>query len=301
MDIALALGGGGSRGYAHIGVIRRLEAEGFHIRAVAGTSAGGIVASIYAAGYSPDEMEALFSKIDQSKLFALSFNEGPGLLGLSNATKVLEGFLGDRTFADLRIPCALVAVDVKSPREVILHKGRVVDAVLATIAIPGIFSPKVIGEHELVDGGVLDPVPVSVARSLAPRLPVAAVVLSPEMEQPTRFSHIPLPVKVPAPIVERLTRLRVAQAFNIFLQSVDIGQRMITELRLEVDEPEAVVRPAVGSIGLLESVDVGKVARLGEKATEAVLPDLLRAVSWPRRIERQLFPPGEHRRKGIAQ
>lgn len=300
MDITLALGGGGSRGYAHVGVIRRLEAEGFRIRAVAGTSAGGIVAAVYAAGYSPDEMESLFSEIDQSKLFALSLNAGPALLSLSHAAKVLEEFLGDRTFSDLELPCAVVAVDIKSPREVILHTGRVVDAVLATIAIPGVFPPKVLGEHELVDGGVLDPVPVSVARSLAPRLPVVAVVLSPAMEQPTRFAHLPLPVRIPPPIVERLTRLRLAQAFNVFLQSVDIGQRMITELRLEVDAPEVVIRPEVGRLGLLDSVEIGDVIRLGEKAAEAALPELMRAVSWPRRMGRQLFPPGERRNRTVA-
>lgn len=300
MDISLALGGGGSRGYAHVGVIRCLEAEGFRVRAIAGTSAGGIAASLYAAGYSPDEMETRFSKIDQSKLFALSFSDEPGLLSLSNPARVLEEFLGERTFADLEIPCAVVAVDVESSREVILNRGRVVDAILATIAIPGVFPPKILDEHELVDGGVLDPVPVSVARSLAPHLPVAAVVLSLPMEQPTPFAHLPLPTRIPAPIVQRLTRLRVAQAFNIFLQSVDIGQRMITELRLEVDEPEVIIRPDVGGIGILDRVDVNAVARLGEKAAEAVLPDLRRAASWSRRLGRQLFSSGELRRRVAA-
>ena len=290
MDIALALGGGGSRGYAHVGVLRRLEAERFRVRAVAGTSAGGIVACIYAAGYTPDEMEALFAKIDQNKLFALSLNEGPGLLGLSHAAKILEGYLGDRTFADLEIPCSVVAVDIKSGREVILNKGRVVDAILATIAIPGVFPPKFIGDYELVDGAVLNPVPVSVARSLAPRLPVVAVVLSPPTKKPGRIARIPLPVKIPAPIVERITHLRVAQALSIFMQSVDIGQRMITELRLEADDPEVVIRPDVDEVGLLDKVDVHRMMRLGEKAADKVLPELVRSVSWTRRMGRQLFP-----------
>jgi NTE family protein len=215
MDITLALGGGGSRGYAHVGVLRRLESSGFHVRAVAGTSAGGIVACIYAAGYTPDEMETRFTRIEQKKLISFSFNEGPGLLGLAYAEKILDELLGDRTFADLKLPCAVVAVDIKSAREVILSKGRVVDAILATIAVPGIFPPKSLGELELVDGGVLDPVPVSVARSLAPRLPVVAVVLSPPMEKTGRFSHISLPARVPAPIVQRITHLRVAHALAV--------------------------------------------------------------------------------------
>lgn len=297
MDITLALGGGGSRGYAHVGVLRRLEAEGFRVRAIAGTSAGGIVSCLYAAGFTPDEMETRFAKIDQNRLFSFSSNEGPGMLGLSNAAKVLEEFLSDRTFADLKIPCAVVAVDIKSAREVILSKGRVVDDILATIAVPGVFLPKLIGDHELVDGAVLNPVPVSVARSLAPRLPVVAVVLSPPTEKSGRFSHIPLPVKVPSPIVERITRLRVAQALAIFMQSVDIGQRMITELRLEADDPDVIIRPDVDEIGLLDKVDIHKVIRFGEKATDKALPELLKSVSWPRRMGRQIFPTGERRGK----
>jgi NTE family protein len=290
MDISLALGGGGSRGHAHIGVIRRLEQEGFRVRAVAGTSAGGIVAAAYAAGYSADEMEALFIKIDQSKLFGRSAKDGPGLLGLSGAAKVLEDLLGARTFDDLRIPCALTAVDIKSAREVVLHEGRVVDAVLATIALPGIFPPKQFKEYQLVDGAVLDPVPVSVVRSLAPNLPVVAVILASLVKPGGGLMHIPLPVSIPTPIVERITRLRVAQAFNIFLQAVDAGARMLTELRLQIDHPEVIIRPDVGEIGLLDTVDVHKIVRLGEEAVDAALPDLKRALAWPNRLRRRMFP-----------
>ena len=297
MDISLALGGGGSRGFAHVGVIRRLEKDGFRIRAVAGTSAGGIIACLYAAGYTPDEMETRFAGIDQNNIYSHASNEGPGLLGLSNATKILTEFLGDRTFHDLYIPCAVVAVDIRSGREVILNKGRVVDCILATVAVPGIFPPKLMGDQELVDGAVLNPVPVSIARSLEPRLPVVAVVLSPLLTKPRRFSHIPLPVKVPAQIVERITRLRVAQALAIFLQSVDIGQRMITELRLEVDEPDVVIRPDVDDIGLLDKVEIHKVIQAGEKAVSDVMPELLRSVNWRHRIGMRLFPPGGGRQK----
>jgi NTE family protein len=290
MDISLALGGGGSRGHAHLGVLRRLEQEGFRVRAVAGTSAGGIIAVMYAAGYTPDEMESRFAKLDQSKFFGRTSKDGPGLLGLSGAHKVLDELLGERTFADLQIPCAVAAVDIKSAHEVVLNKGRVVDAVLATIAVPGIFPPKELDNHQLVDGGVLDPVPVSVARSLAPNLPVVAVVLTPLVEPTGRLAHLPLPVPVPGPIVERLTHTRIAQAFSIFLNAVDAGGRMITELRLQVDDPEVVIRPDVDHIGLLDTVDVHAVVRAGEKAVDAVLPALKRAVSWPRRFRRKMFP-----------
>ena len=290
MDISLALGGGGSRGYAHIGVLQRLEKEGFRIRAVAGTSAGGIVAVAYAAGYSPDELEAAFSKVDQSKLFARSSEEGPGILGLSGAARIFENFFGERTFADLRIPCAVVAVDLKAGREVVLRQGRVVDALLATIAVPGVFPPRQYGDAQLVDGAVLNPVPVLVARSLAPRLPVVAVVLDGMVESGGAFNSIPLPVPVPPRIVERLTRTRIAQAFNIFLQSVDVGSRKLAELRLLTDHPEVVIRPDVSGIGMLDKVDVHRIIGKGVEATEIVLPELRREAAWSNQLKRRMFP-----------
>jgi NTE family protein len=290
MDISLALGGGGARGFAHIGVLRRLCQKGYRIKGVAGTSAGGIVAVALAAGFTPDEMETAFSKLDQSKLFARSPEEGPGILGLSGAAKFLEEFFGDRTFDDLHIPCAVVAVDLKASREVILNRGRVVDAILATVAVPGVFPPKQYGDSQLVDGAVLNPVPVSVARLLAPGFPVVAVVLDGLDESTGSLSALPLPVPVPARLVEQLTRTRVAQAFNIFLQSVDVGSRKLAELRLLEDNPEVVVRPEVGGIGLLDKVDVHHVVITGERALEAVLPELARAVAWPTRWRRKVFP-----------
>lgn len=290
MDIALALGGGGSRGYAHVGVLRRLEQEGYRVRAVAGTSAGGIIAAFYATGYTPDEMEKRFVELDASRLYSRDEEDGPGLLGLAGARRVLQEFLGDRTFADLHLPCALTAVDVRTGREVILKEGRVVDAVLATIAVPGVFPPKTMGGHELVDGGVLDPVPVSVARALAPTLPVVAVVLTPQTEPAINLDQLPLPVPLPAPVLRRLTQTRIAQAFRIFAASVDIGSRMLSELRLQVDDPEVVIRPDVGHIGLLDRVDVADVIRRGEVAAGMVLPALKKSVSWSSQVGRRLFP-----------
>jgi len=290
MEIALALGGGGSRGYAHLGVIRGLEEAGYRISAVAGTSAGGIVAALYAAGRSLAELEEYFARLDQSKLFGRSAKDGPSLLGISGAEKVLEELLGDCTFEQLRIPCGLAATDINSGREVVLRRGRVVDAVLATIALPGIFPPRPIHAALLVDGGVLNPVPVSVARRLAPGLPVVAVVLSPNIDSNAGISHLPLPVQVPPPIVERITRMRVTQAFNIFLQSVDAASNKLTELRLQVEQPEGILRPEVGDIGTLDIVDVHKVVRLGEKAVLESLAELHKTTGWASRLRRRVLP-----------
>jgi NTE family protein len=288
MDISIALGGGGSRGYAHIGVLRCLENTGFYIRAASGASAGGIVAVAYAAGYTPDEMEATFARLDQSKIFARSPNEGPGILGLSKAAMLFEELFGDRTFSDLRIACAVVAVDLKGGREIVLSQGRLVDAILATIAVPGVFPPRQYGDIQLVDGAVLDPVPVSVARSLAPGLPVVAVNLAIMNEATSGFISLPLPVQVPPMLAERLTRTRVAKAFNIFLQSVDVSSRNMAELRLREDHPEVVIRPNVDGIGLLDKVDIHQIIQKGEEATMVALPELRKAVAWPNRLRRYL-------------
>jgi NTE family protein len=285
MDISLALGGGGAKGNSHIGVIRRLEKEGFRIRAVAGTSFGGIVAALYAFGRTPDQIEELFSKIDQPRLYGHASGEGPSLLGLAGASKLFDELFGATTFDDLRLPCALTGVDLKSAREVILTEGSVRDAILATIALPGIFPPRRIQDWELVDGGTLDPVPVSVARTLAPNLPVVAVVLTAPIGAPTRTIEMSLPY-LPNAIARRIIRMRPAQAFDIFLQAVDIGNRLMTELRLEKDDPEVIIRPAVTHIQLLDKVNVSDVALLGEQAVDAVLPDLRRVTAWPARWAR---------------
>ena len=290
MDITLALGGGGARGYSHIGVLRRLEQEGYRVRAVAGTSAGGMVGVLYAAGYTPDELEAKLGKLDQARLFGRSSGEGPSILGLSGATRELEELLGHLTFEKMKLPCAVVAVDIKSAREVVLCEGSVVDAILATIAVPAIFPPRQIGKYQLVDGAALDPVPVSVARSLAPTLPTVAVVLTPLMGRERKLLSLQLPLRIPAPIVERISHLRLTQALNIYLQAADAGARMLTELRLKLDDPDVIVRPDVGGIGLLDTVDIHKVIRLGEEALDTVLPDLKRATAWPNRLRRKYFP-----------
>ncbi len=288
MDITVALGGGGAKGNSHIGVLRRLEKEGFRIRAVAGTSFGGLVACFYAAGFRPDEIEARFAAVDQSRLYDRVGEESPSLLGLGGVRKWLENVMGDLTFDDLKIPCAVTAVDLQATREVVIRQGRLRDAILATIALPGIFPAFSLNGRDLLDGGVLNPVPVGVARALAPRLPVVAVTLTRPLGAPTHPLSLPLLSGLPAPLVSRLSQLRIARAFDIFMRSVEIGGRQITELRLQLEKPEVLIRPHVDDIGLLDRVDVHQVARRGEEAVEAVLPELKRAVAWPSRLSRLL-------------
>lgn len=289
MEITLALGGGGAKGNAHIGVLRRLEKEGFKIRSVAGTSYGGIVAVLYALGYSPNELQAIFESVDQGHLYARSPMDGPSLLGMGGVRQVLNRILGEKTFADLRIPCAVTAVDINTGGEVTLMEGRLQDAVLATIALPGIFPVHRLNGWELVDGGVLNPVPVSVARTLSPTLPVVAVVLNDPMEKPVRSYAIPVPSIFPRSIAERITRISLAQSLDIFLRSVDVSSRAISHFRLQLDKPDIIVRPDVHEISLLDKVVIADVAQLGEQAVEEVLPQLKRVVSWTSRLSRKIF------------
>src|SRR5512143_1574107 len=114
MEIAVALGGGGAKGNSHIGVLRFLEKQGFRIRAIAGSSFGGLVACFYAAGFSPDQIEEIFTQVDQSKMYARAREERSSLLGLRNVDGWLSDRFGEFTFDDMLIPCAVTAVDLRS-------------------------------------------------------------------------------------------------------------------------------------------------------------------------------------------
>ena len=288
MDITLALGGGGARGNAHIGVIRRLEQEGFRIKGLAGTSFGGIIAILYAAGYRPNDLVEMFSALDQKKFYGHGPNDGPSLIGIAGVAQLLEELLGDRTFAQLRIPCVVTATDLKSGREVLLSNGRLVDAILATIAMPAVFPVRYIGDYELVDGGTLDPIPVAPARSLKPRLPVVAVALNVPIGTSARTWSIPMPVFVPRTLIQWVSKMRYGLMLDVYARSLDLVSRAISEYRLEVDKPDVIVRPRVGNIDTLDIINVHEVVRLGEEAVNEILPQLKRKFALHNRIRRAL-------------
>ncbi len=293
MDITLALGGGGSKGNAHIGVLRVLEREGFRVRAIAGTSAGGLVAAAYAAGFTPDEIEAYMLEINQHKLYGMLPRAEPALLSLDGIEHAISTLIGERTFNDLQIPCAFTAVDIRSSKEVILRDGRVIDALLATIAVPGIFPPKLWNDHLLVDGGVLDPVPVTLARLLAPKPPVVAVSLMPPRRD---WEKYPVGKMISQPsVLKPVSRLRMAQALDIFLHSVEISERMLTALRLEIDKPDAIICPPVHDIGVFDRIDISDVVKRGEQGAELALPALRAMDRWQRKLTR-LFRPSNFQR-----
>ena len=288
-EITLALGGGGVKGSAHTGVLRVLERQGYTVCAIAGTSAGGLWGSLYAYGYSPDEIQRRIKQLDPATIYNRQPNSGPAWLGLSGLTRMLEDALGDITFEELHIPFAVTAVDIDTAEYVVLRSGRVVDAVLATIAVPGVFPPRKVNGRLLIDGGVLDQVPVSLARSLAPSgLPVVAVVLSPPVDYWDGIETAGLLGSMPllSSFSEYLGRFRITQVLNIMMRSVDISSAMMTELLLEVEKPDVVIRPTVPQLSLLDRVDADQISLLGEKAAERAASDLeqaTRLTAWLRR------------------
>jgi NTE family protein len=292
-EIALALGGGGVKGMSHIGVYRVLEKEKIKITAIAGTSAGGLIGAFIAAGYSSAEIESVVSAFNSPSFFARNPNDPPSILGVQGGVKILEEHLGNLKFEDLSIPFACTAVDLNSSQEIILAHGSVVESLLATIAIPGILPPRLIGGYYLVDGAVLDPVPVSLARWLAPSYPVVAVCLTPSPDQWAHLPeiHVPASSPIPRPILEQFARLRIGQSIQIFIKSTDTTARMLAELRLEKEKPEVLLRPDVAKFGLLDDVDPAKVIQAGVEAAEIALPAIREALSWSSKISRYFRRP----------
>jgi NTE family protein len=268
-EVGLALGGGGARGLAHIGVLGELERAGYRVAALAGTSIGGVMASAYAAGLGPAEMAAWAGRAMQRGLFRFHLSSG-ALLGIDRIREVLVEALGDVTFEQARCPLALTAVDLERGDEVLLTSGRLLDAVLATIALPGIFPPKLTGGSRLIDGGVLDPVPVAPLRALY-RGPVVAVALSAKPGSPPSASGSPLS-SLPGSRV--LRRLRVGEALQVFSRSLEISSRLFAELRLQLDRPEVIVRPEVADIGILDSPEASPLIEAGRRAMASALPEL---------------------------
>ncbi len=281
----LALGGGGAKGYAHIGVLHEMHARGLRPAAIAGTSVGAMVGALLAAGYEPAEIERRFRAVPPDEAFRREHDAAPSFLGLAGLRRMLEDALGpQRTFADLPVPFAVTAVDLHTGRLVYLRRGPVVPAVLASAAVPGIFPPVPWGEgHLLVDGGVLDNVPVRLARRLAPGLPVVAVVLTPRPDQLTADSGVRFLADVPV-FGKAIQRLRYVRALHYFMRSVDIAGAHLTHWRLAHDRPEVVIAPQVGDVGLLAGPEVAdEVIARGRRAFEAAWPQMQRALQpWRR-------------------
>lgn len=268
--IGLALGGGGARGLAHIGILKVLQREQIPIDVISGTSMGGIVGAMYAVGQSIEQMEAEAIKRGEiSQIFKLIDLRlmSSGLLGGNRIKELLAEILGaETTFADLRLPFAVVSVDYNSGREVVLKEGKLVDAVRATMSVPGVFEPVELNGCHLLDGGVLDNVPVGVARDLGAEKVIAVDVLPNfRLNEPGQ-----------EPIVPPLKPRGMPKAFRQLWHLELVMIAALTELRLKEAAPEVIIRPNLPvDMALLLSFDRPQEAiACGEQAAEAALPQI---------------------------
>lgn len=287
-NITLALGGGGTKGFAHIGVIKQLEKYGYQPSAIAGTSAGGIVGSLYAVGYSTAEIESFARSLNYAKLFTLNTNEAPSLLGLGGLYALLDKYLGKKTFNEVKIPFAVTAVDSKTGSEYVINSGKIIDAVKATTTIPGIFPAYIHNDKNLVDGAVLNPVPVNIARWLRYDVPVLAISLS---APPDKWSSLPkyeFPSFVPVPqfVVHQFNQMRLGKALESFIQSLELMMNMIAWLRLKEDKPDVLINPSVYKYTMIDDVDVDEMIELGEISVKEKIKEISHAYSISRRVGR---------------
>lgn len=255
--IALALGGGAGLGWAHIGVLRALEAHGVTVGAVAGTSIGALAAVCAAAGRL-DVLEGLARSANIGTVLRymdVTMRRG-SVFGGRTIAHQLTTHLGPRQFSDLLIPCAAVAADLVSGREVVLKDGPVVDAVLASIAIPGIFMPVRRGDQLLVDGGVVAPVPVAAARSLAPGLPVIAVNL--QNDYLRRAQSVGL----------RLDRRQHPSTVNVARAAMGLLLSRLARQSLTLDPPDLELALPVGHIDVRDFTRAHDLITIGREAVD---------------------------------
>ncbi len=163
--VALALGGGSVLGAAHVGVIKALEESSAEIKAISGTSAGGIVAALYAFGKSAKEIEKIILEFEWKNLSSITLSKF-GLLSNEKIGEMIKSNIGDRNIEDANIPLCMVATDISTGEKVILDKGSVSDAIMATTCVPGIFVPTEIDGRILVDGGIVENIPLSCLKNI---------------------------------------------------------------------------------------------------------------------------------------
>lgn len=284
-NIVLALGGGGMRGIAHLGAVQCLLDNECEISGIAGTSAGGMFGAPLAAKVPTNEILEAVKAFFKSPDFSRSSSDSASLVGTNGIEHVLAKFIKGKTFKDLPIKFSVTSVSLKTGEEVIITDGDLIKAVLATIAIPGVFPTR--GENALVDGGVLDPVPVKSARALNPSVPVVAIPLH---TKPADFS--PLSTNnvviepIPEPIIDRLTKTRIGESLKNLNVGVELSTDRLAELNMEITKPDVIVRPIVGHYGMLQKVDPTKLFDEGYRAMGQQLPALAEAFSFVNSIKR---------------
>jgi NTE family protein len=236
MKIGLALSGGGARGLAHIGVLRALAEHDLEPSAIAGCSMGGIVGAMWAAGFRADDIEEIFSETSYRDLFA--FGTMGGLIGGKRIEALLDKHLPD-TFEDLELPLAVTAVDVQEGELLVLRSGELVPALQASSALPGILSPVPYEGRVLIDGGLLNNLPVDVIRTMTLDPVVAVDVAAP----PNRHLNFEAGKSFWKQIDALFTSGQRVLTIELFMKAFDVPQALVTEMRLAMQPPQLLIRP----------------------------------------------------------
>jgi NTE family protein len=252
VKVAVVLGAGAAKGFAHVGVLKVLEANQIPINMIVGTSAGSFVGSLYAYGFNAFQLHKISLGIEQGELVDFTLPDNGFVKG-----EKLEGYvnrmLRNTPMEKLRIPFYAVATDIQSGREMVFGTGNTGSAVRASCSIPGVFAPHVIGGRMYVDGGVVSPVAVDVARRQGADV-VIAVDISGDGESP-----------------------KPQGTLSTILQAIGIMYGRISSQQLQ--KADVVVRPRVGSIGSADFSKRHEAVLEGEKAATAALPAIRAALS----------------------
>jgi NTE family protein len=298
--IGLALGGGMARGFAHIGVLKAFERHGIRPSYVAGTSIGAVVGGCYLAGKLP-ELEEWALSLTRYKVFSyLDFKvRSAGLIGGNKLIGVMEEHLKGLAIEDLPCPFVTIATDLKTGHEVWIRKGPLIDAMRTSFALPGIFTPVQREGRFLIDGALVNPVPISVCQALGSRMTIAvdlnADIIGKAAEPGKNYQKIIgfdiFDDKDVAPeqqgifnsfsLAKRLFRRENESSpslFGVMVSALNIVQDRLTRSRLAGEPPDVHVKPHIGHIGLLEFEKARELILAGEAAAERSMPKIKTAI-----------------------
>jgi len=298
-SIGLALGGGAARGFAHIGVLRALIANGIVPDVIVGTSIGAVVGGCYAANQM-DELESWSRALTvRGVLSYLDINlSGSGLIRGDQLAKRLNVGLADQRIDDLPIRFAAIATEFNTGHEIWLTRGRLAEALRASYALPGIFPPVRIGGRWLVDGALVNPVPVSAARALGARLVIAVNLNADLFGRGTIIaSHGSDDEDDAANAAPKSNGLRgmftrdraLRRQFlgrrgrpgipTVMVEAFNVMQDRITRARLAGDPPDVLISPRLGQIGWFDFHHAGEAIAIGADATEKAMAAVNEAVA----------------------
>ena len=263
--VGLALGGGAARGLAHIGVLKVLEKEGIPIDMIAGTSAGAAIGALYAQGKDANLIENQFLNLSWKRLASMVDLALPksGFIGGKKIKAELKLIIGgELRFSDLRIPLACVATDIMTGEEVIIDQGSVLGGVRASISIPGILTVMKWGSRYLVDGGLVNPVPVSVLKKMGADFTIA-VDVTPDIRDRVRTADN-----------DRAEKIKEPNIISVILQSIYIATQSLSKASLE--GADVAIQPQVAHIGPTNFRQAQECIQQGEIAANASIPEIKR-------------------------